>query len=220
MCQTDQCLYDAHTYSRCEDATFATVTSVMQTAANFQLQGTAQHKPCRVAQDHKLHVPACMQGKWVLEPQVQMTGFPPITVVKYAVEMAIDTGPLGLIEPLMDKGLQEDMPRCLAAIRRAAEGLEGATASTSDGPRREIQTFDELQAQLTMMYKDTMVMPRHKELLAAGRCAVGHCRFVVWVRASWCCVQRGRALSWLLRPHLTAPGVTCRSLTSSKRCSP
>lgn len=85
--------------------------------------------------------------------------------------MAKDTGPLGLIEPLMDRGLQEDVPKCLAAIRRAAEGLSGAAASASDVPRRQIQTFDELQAQLTMLYGEVLVMPRHKELVAAGRCA-------------------------------------------------
>jgi hypothetical protein len=32
-----------------------------------------------------------------------------------------------------------------------------------------MQKFDEQQALLTMMYEDAMVMPRHKELLAAGR---------------------------------------------------
>lgn len=116
-----------------------------------------------------------LQGKWLVEEGVRGADGEPVTVLKYAVEMAIHAGPLralGLIEPLLDQGIVEDVPASLAAIKRAAEGVAPPVQDAA-GPlaARQIETFDELRAELTTLFGDAMVMPTRGELLERGRYA-------------------------------------------------
>lgn len=113
----------------------------------------------------------CVQGKWLLERRPDGG-----TALKYAVEIAMGAAPLraiGLVEPLLDRTAAEDVPVALAAIKRVAEG---SAVSVRDAagvvPAREIATFDDLRAELTVLFGHSMVMPDRRALLERGRCAL------------------------------------------------
>ena len=110
-----------------------------------------------------------MQGKWTLQETMAGT-----SIVRYAVEVAMRTGPLqsvGLIEPLLERSIVEDVPQALAAVRRVAEGgLPDADNAPAAPRKRSFRLFEELQAELTRLYGSTETMPDRQDLLAANRC--------------------------------------------------
>ena len=118
-----------------------------------------------------MHDPAQhkMQGKWILEQRADGT-----TELKYAVEMAMrDTllGAIGLVDTLLERTIEQDVPTALAAIKRVAEGMAMPVRDAAGFKlMRDIDTFDALRAELTMLYGDTMMMPDRRQLLACGRC--------------------------------------------------
>jgi hypothetical protein len=113
-----------------------------------------------------------LQGKWLVEEGARGADGEPMTVLKYAVEMAIHAGPLralGLIEPLLERGIVEDVPNSLAAIKRAAEGMAPQVPEAAGTlAANQIETFDELRAKLTTLFGDVMVMPTRSELIELG----------------------------------------------------
>jgi hypothetical protein len=120
-----------------------------------------------------LSVCTATQGKWILEKG--KSDGAPVTVLKYAAEVAMATGPLrslGLIEPLLERGIIEDVPAALAAIKRAAEG-KGPAARDAAGamPARVYERFEVLRTELARLYSDKGAMPDRTELLERGRCA-------------------------------------------------
>ena len=84
---------------------------------------------------------------------------------------------LGIMEPIIERGIVEDIPSSLAAIRRAAEGRRGRRGAAPARGRaavaradRVFEHFEELRAELTALYGDRQQLPNRKELLASGRC--------------------------------------------------
>lgn len=119
-----------------------------------------------------------VQGKWVIEPSSD--GAPNRHSLKYAVELVVHARPfrfLGIMEPIIERGIVEDIPSSLAAIRRAAEGRRGRRGAAPARGRaavaradRVFEHFEELRAELTALYGDRQQLPNRKELLASGRC--------------------------------------------------
>ena len=125
------------------------------------------------------------QGKWIVQGQEGNAAH--ITVLKYAVEMAVHAPPfraLGLIEPLLDRGMLEDVPQSLAAVRRAIEaavvdGASGAApmAAGADGAsgvaaQERVRDLAGLRAQLAAEFGgEGEQMPRFDAIVRRGRCA-------------------------------------------------
>lgn len=105
-------------------------------------------------------------------------GGAPRHTLRYAVELVVHARPfrfLGIMEPILERGIVEDVPSSLAAIRRVAEGRrrpapERGRAAVARA-ERVFEHFEELRAELTGLYGERRQLPNRKELLATGRCA-------------------------------------------------
>ena len=128
------------------------------------------------------------QGKWIVQGQEGNAAH--ITVLKYAVEMAVHAPPfraLGLIEPLLDRGMLEDVPQSLAAVRRAIEaagvdgasgaapmaaGVDGASGVAPVAAQERVRDLAGLRAQLAAEFGgEGEQMPRFDAIVRRGRCA-------------------------------------------------
>eukprot|EP00892_Ulva_mutabilis_P002982 jgi/Ulvmu1/12685/UM094_0042.1 len=117
-----------------------------------------------------------LQGKWVIEPSPG--GEPNRHSLKYAVELVVHARPfrfLGIMEPIIERGIVEDIPSSLAAIRRVAEGAARPRVAPERGRAavaradRVFEQFEELRAELSAVYGERQQLPNRKELLASGR---------------------------------------------------
>lgn len=81
---------------------------------------------------------------------------------------------LGIMEPIIERGIVEDIPASLAAIRRVAEGRRRPPAERGRAAvaraERTFDQFEELRAELASMYGDRRQLPSRRELVKAGRC--------------------------------------------------
>lgn len=120
----------------------------------------------------------------MIEPSAD--GAPHRHTLRYAVELVVHARPfrfLGIMEPIIERGIVEDIPASLAAIRRVAEGRrrpapERGRAAVARA-ERSFGRFEELRAELASLYGERRQLPNRRELVRAGRCGLGVARSVV-----------------------------------------
>eukprot|EP00884_Botryococcus_braunii_P019685 jgi/Botrbrau1/63/Bobra.0022s0056.1 len=124
-----------------------------------------------------------LQGKWMLQdadPQGKSGGIPE-TVLKYAIEVQIPkaTPMLGLLEPLLEGMVFEDVPANLVAVKQRVEQLRQAAELEEQGEQLKAdalrmskrptlsdmqQNFEILAVELERCFGDTARLPTSTEL--------------------------------------------------------